>query len=125
MYTTRETSQPAPITAAGTGYRVPAISSDVKYGVRFSVKLACARWAYHAKNCQFLGYPSRREDTARGVGLTAVQLERGRVRLGLLFSGVRVRVADALYHTQRGGVSDSLRLAGLVLTAAPGDQRGG
>lgn len=40
VYTTREVSQPAPITAACTGYRVPEISSVAMKGVRFSVKLA-------------------------------------------------------------------------------------
>lgn len=45
VYTMRETSQPAPIAAAWTGYRVPEASSVAMKGVRFSVKLACARWA--------------------------------------------------------------------------------
>lgn len=40
VYTTRETSHPAPITAACTGYLVPEISSVAMKGVRFSVKLA-------------------------------------------------------------------------------------
>lgn len=40
VYTMRETSHPAPITAACTGYLVPAISSVAMKGVRFSVKLA-------------------------------------------------------------------------------------
>lgn len=40
VYTIREVSQPAPITAAWRGYRVPEMSSVAMKGVRFSVKLA-------------------------------------------------------------------------------------
>lgn len=69
-------------------------------GVRFSVKLACARWAVRAiSSVSSVLYGQKR------TGLTAVQLERSGVLLRLLLRGVRVRVADALYHTQRGSVS--------------------
>lgn len=106
VYTMRETSQPAPITAACTGYRVPEISSVAMKGVRFSVKLACARWAVYVVSSVSTVLKGQKT-----IGLTAVQLVRGGAVLCLLVRGVCVRVADALYPTHRGKCQQTLRLA--------------
>lgn len=99
VYTMRETSQPAPIAAAWTGYRVPEASRVAMKGVRFSVKLACARWAVtrilvSLPFCVSVTVGDR-------AGLAAVELVRGRALLRLLGRRVRVGVADALYAREQ------------------------
>lgn len=121
MYTTREVSQPAPITAAGMGNRVPAISIEVRYGVRFSVKLAWARWADSPGKTELESVDQffRMDLPPRPGGvLTAVQLVRSGVLLRLLGCRVRVGVPDALDRCRES--ASLLRLARLVLTVGAG-----
>lgn len=54
VYTTREVSHRAPSAAAGTGKRRPATTRVARKGVRFSVKLAWARWAVVGGTTRFL-----------------------------------------------------------------------
>lgn len=111
VYTTRAASHAVPKLAAGTGKRRPAMKRVVRKGVRFSVKLAWARWAIcdmkkiplisfiHLTYSESLAAPLSsflsHSFLQGGKEPTAVQPVRSRVLLGLLRRGVAVWVADA------------------------------